>query len=119
MSKPPIIVAEVSANHLGSLERALSIIEAVAVSGATHIKFQTYTADTMTLEFDGPGFRIELDHELWGGRSLYSLYQEAHTPWEWHEELFAEASHIGGQIHRFFGGLIGWHQSCLQYLLLL
>lgn len=91
MNKPPVIVAEVSANHLGSLERALSIIEAVAVSGATHIKFQTYTADTMTLEFDGPGFRIDQDHELWGGRSLYSLYQEAHTPWEWHKELFAEA----------------------------
>jgi pseudaminic acid synthase len=95
VSKPPIIVAEVSANHLGSLERALSIIEAVAVSGATHIKFQTYTADTMTLEFDGPGFRIDLDHELWGGRSLYSLYQEAHTPWEWHAELFEESRRLG------------------------
>lgn len=95
MNKPPIIVAEVSANHLGSLERALSIIEAVAVSGATHIKFQTYTADTMTLESDGPGFRIDPDHELWGGRSLYSLYQEAHTPWEWHGELFAESRRLG------------------------
>jgi N-acetylneuraminate synthase len=92
---PPTIVAEVSANHLGSLERAHSIIRAVASSGATHIKFQTYTADTMTLNVYGPAFRIGDDHELWGGRSLYSLYQEAHTPWEWHAELFAESRRLG------------------------
>lgn len=92
---PPIIVAEVSANHLGSLDRALDIIRAVAASGATHIKFQTYTADTMTLDIDGASFRIGNDHELWGGRSLYSLYQEAHTPWEWHAELFDESRRMG------------------------
>jgi len=90
-----VVVAEVSANHLGSLGRALALIYAVAESGATHIKFQTYTADTMTIDFDGPGFLIDADHELWGGRSLYSLYQEAHTPWEWHAELFAESRRLG------------------------
>jgi pseudaminic acid synthase len=92
---PPIIVAEVSANHLGSLERALAIVRAVAESGSTHVKFQTYTADTMTLDVDGPAFRIEEGHELWGGRSLYALYEEAHTPWEWHAELFDESRRLG------------------------
>ena len=92
---PPTIVAEVSANHLGSLDRALAIIRAVAASGASHVKFQTYTADTMTLDVEGPSFRIGTDHELWGGRSLYSLYQEAHTPWEWHAQLFEESRRLG------------------------
>lgn len=91
----PVIVAEVSANHLGSLDRALAIIRAVAASGASHVKFQTYTADTMTLDVEGPPFRIGDDHELWGGRSLYSLYREAHTPWEWHAELFNESRRLG------------------------
>ena len=92
---PPIIVAEVSANHLGSLDRALAIIRAVAASGATHVKFQTYTPDTMTLDVDLPAFRIRNDHELWGGRTLYTLYQEAHTPWEWHAQLFEESRRLG------------------------
>lgn len=91
---PPVIVAEVSANHLGSLDRALAIIRAVAASGASHVKFQTYTADTMTLDLDTPSFRIGNDHELWGGRSLYSLYREAHTPWQWHAELFNESRRL-------------------------
>lgn len=81
-------IAEVSANHLGSLERAKEIVKAAAKSGATSVKFQTYTADTMTLDVDLPDFRISQEHELWGGRSLHSLYQQAHTPWEWHKELF-------------------------------
>ena len=84
--KGVLFIAEVSANHLGSLERAKEIVSAAAKSGATAVKFQTYTADTMTLDTDD--FRISQDHELWGGRRLYSLYQEAHTPWEWHPELF-------------------------------
>jgi len=95
MMPAPVIVAEVSANHLGSLDRALAIIRAVAASGASHVKFQTYTADTMTLDVEGPPFRIGDDHELWGGRSLYSLYREAHTPWEWHAELFNESRRLG------------------------
>lgn len=95
MNGPPVIVAEISANHLGSLARALALISAVAASGVTHIKFQTYTADTMTLDVDSPAFRIGGEHELWGGRSLYSLYQEAHTPWEWHAQLFDESRRLG------------------------
>lgn len=85
---PVNFIAEVSANHLGSLERAKEIVLAAANSGATSIKFQTYTADTMTLNIDLPDFKISEDHNLWGGRTLYSLYEEAHTPWEWHKELF-------------------------------
>ena len=82
----PIFIAEVSANHLGNLDRAKEIVYSVAKSGATAIKFQTYTADTMTLDIES--FRISKGHDLWGDRKLYDLYQEAHTPWEWHLELF-------------------------------
>ena len=82
----PIFIAEVSANHLGSLDRAKKLIVAAAKAGATAVKFQTYTADTMTLDIDD--FKVSDDHELWGGRRLYSLFHEAHTPWEWHSELF-------------------------------
>jgi pseudaminic acid synthase len=85
--KGVLFIAEVSANHLGSLDRAKEIIVAAAKAGATAVKFQTYTADTMTLDIDE--FKVSDDHELWGGRRLHSLYQEAHTPWEWHFELFA------------------------------
>ncbi len=86
-------IAEVSANHLGSLERARELVFQAAKAGATAVKFQTYTADTMTLDL--PTFSVTEGHELWGGRTLYSLYQEAHTPWEWHEELFALARELG------------------------
>lgn len=85
-SNDVLFIAEVSANHLGSLARAHELIDAAADSGATAVKFQTYTADTMTLNL--PEFTVVDGHELWGGRSLYSLYQEAMTPWEWHQELF-------------------------------
>ncbi len=85
-SKNVLFIAEVSANHLGSFERATEIVVAAAKAGADAIKFQTYTADTMTLNIDS--FKVSKDHELWGGRRLYSLYEEAHTPWEWHPKLF-------------------------------
>jgi N-acetylneuraminate synthase len=83
-----MFVAEISANHLGNLERAKELVRAAIKSGANAVKFQTYTADTMTLNIDRPEFRISDGHELWGGNKLYDLYKLAHTPWEWHEELF-------------------------------
>lgn len=79
-------VAEISGNHLGSVSRAKELIQAAAASGATAVKFQTYTADTMTLNLES--FKVSSGHKLWGDKKLYDLYQEAHTPWEWHAELF-------------------------------
>ena len=93
LEKPPQFIAEISANHLGSLDRAKDLVRAAAEAGATYVKFQTYTADTMTLNHKN--FAVSDDHELWGGRSLYSLYEEAHTPWEWHAELFELARSLG------------------------
>ena len=81
-----LYIAEISANHLGSLERAHNLIDAAANAGASAVKFQTYTPDTMTLNL--PHLSVSQNHNLWGGQSLYSLYAEAMTPWEWHEELF-------------------------------
>jgi pseudaminic acid synthase len=79
-------IAEISGNHLGEIGRAKELIKAAADSGATAVKFQTYTAETMTLNLDK--FKVTSGHDLWGGKKLYELYEEAHTPWEWHEELF-------------------------------
>lgn len=91
----PFVAAEMSGNHNGDLGRALEIVDAIADAGAPAIKLQTYTADTITIDADGPAFRITDSHGLWGGRNLYSLYQEAHTPWEWHEQIFARARERG------------------------
>lgn len=91
----PLIIAEMSGNHNGSLERALEIVDMVADSGAHALKIQTYTADTITLDVDTPAFRLSAGHELWGSRRLYELYQEAHTPWEWHEPIFTRARERG------------------------
>ncbi|SMC00452.1 N-acetylneuraminate synthase [Hymenobacter roseosalivarius DSM 11622] len=89
---PPLIIAELSGNHNQSLERAFAIIDAVAAAGAHAIKLQTYTADTMTL----PGaYRIDDPSSLWYGRELHELYQEAYTPWEWHQPLFERAKSLG------------------------
>ena len=85
---PPFIVAELSGNHNGSLERARRIIDAAIDAGADAIKLQTYTADTLTLDLDAPQFRVSAPESPWTGRTLHELYREAHTPWEWHAELF-------------------------------
>ena len=92
---PPLVVAEISANHGGTLERALELIDALADAGVEAVKFQTYTPDTMTIRTDAPGFVIEDPSSLWHGRTLYDLYEEAHTPWEWHAPLFTRANEHG------------------------
>lgn len=95
----PYIIAEMSGNHNGSLERAKQIVTSAAEHGADAIKLQTYTADTMTLDINAPGFTIEDEKSLWAGRQLYDLYDEAHTPWDWHGPLMEHAASLG--IHCF------------------
>jgi pseudaminic acid synthase len=92
------LIAEISANHLGDLNIAKKLIHAAQESGATHVKLQTYKADTMTLNLNSTDFSISKEHKLWGGRSLYGLYEEAHTPWEWHKELFELSEELGIEI---------------------
>ncbi|OGZ27280.1 MAG: pseudaminic acid synthase [Candidatus Nealsonbacteria bacterium RIFOXYC1_FULL_40_7] len=84
----PFIIAEMSGNHNQSLERALKIVDAAAAAGAQAVKLQTYTADTLTLDVDSKDFLITDKNSLWSGRKLYDLYQEAHTPWDWHKSIF-------------------------------
>ncbi|MEE4299820.1 MAG: pseudaminic acid synthase [Pseudomonadales bacterium] len=90
---PPYVIAEMSANHNGRIEAAFEIIDAARRAGAAAVKLQTYRPDTITLAEDGPEFRIE--GGLWDGRTLYDLYAEAHTPWEWHAPLFERARDVG------------------------
>ncbi|MEB3056967.1 MULTISPECIES: pseudaminic acid synthase [Bacillus] len=91
----PFIIAEMSGNHNQSLERALQIVEAAARAGAHALKIQTYTADTMTLDIDNKDFKIEDTNSLWKGNTLYKLYQQAYTPWEWHKPLFDKCTELG------------------------
>jgi N-acetylneuraminate synthase len=86
--QPPFIVAEMSGNHNGSLERALKIVDAAADAGAHAVKIQTYTADTMTLNLNRGAFMIRDPKSLWKGYSLHKLYQRAFTPWKWHTAIF-------------------------------
>lgn len=92
---PPYLIAEMSGNHNRSLDHALAIVDAAAASGADALKLQTYTADTITLDADTPPFWIDDPESLWHGRRLYELYQEAHTPWEWHGPIMARAHRHG------------------------
>jgi len=93
--QPPFIIAEMSGNHNQSLERALQIVEAAAGSGAHGLKLQTYTPDTMTIDLDEREFHVGDPKSLWSGTSLYKLYSEAYTPWEWHEPIFDRARELG------------------------
>jgi len=92
---PVFIIAEMSGNHNQSLERALDIVEQAAKTGVNAIKLQTYTPDTITLDFEENEFFINDKNNLWKGKSLYKLYQEAYTPWEWHEKIIQKANELG------------------------
>ncbi len=92
-SHPPYVVAELSANHDGAIDRAKRLIEKAAEAGADAVKLQTYRPDTLTIDSDNPEFLIE--GGLWHGRTLFELYAEAHMPWEWHEPLFLHARNLG------------------------
>lgn len=92
---PPFIIAEMSGNHNQSLDRALDIVKAASVAGAHAIKLQTYTADTITLDVEENEFYISDPNSLWKGASLHKLYQQAYTPWEWHEPIMKRCFELG------------------------
>lgn len=95
IGQPPFVIAEMSGNHNQSLDRALEIVEAAAKSGAHALKIQTYTPDTMTLDIDKGEFHISDPASPWKGASLYKLYAQAYTPWEWHKPIFERARDLG------------------------
>ena len=92
-NKKPYIIAELSGNHNGDINRALLLIRKAYESGADAVKLQTYTAETITINHQGADFKI--NHGLWEGKYLYDLYENAHTPWEWHKKLFDKAKKCG------------------------
>jgi pseudaminic acid synthase len=92
---PPFVIAEMSGNHNGSLDRALAIVTAAARAGAHALKLQTYTADTMTLDLRHGDFVISDPGSPWHGQTLHELYRKAHTPWPWHEEIFRRCRELG------------------------
>jgi len=92
---PPFIIAEISGNHNQSKGRALQIVEAAQKAGVQAVKLQTYTADTMTLDVSRGRFQINDENSLWHGKNLYELYDEAHTPWEWHKDIFDRCRELG------------------------
>ncbi|ADU31846.1 pseudaminic acid synthase [Evansella cellulosilytica] len=94
-NQPPFIIAEMSGNHNQSLDKALEIVEAAAAAGVDALKLQTYTAETMTLDVREGEFFIDDENSLWKGNSLYDLYKEAYTPWEWHERIFQRCKELG------------------------
>ena len=94
-AEQPFIIAEMSGNHNQSLEKALQIVEAAAQCGVDALKIQTYTADTMTLDLSEGEFFIKDKNSLWQGTSLYKLYQQAHTPWQWHKAIFDKCKEVG------------------------
>ena len=91
-NQPPYIIAEISGNHNGDINRAFQLLEAAKIAGVDAVKLQTYTADTITIDHNSDDFKI--DRGPWAGKTLYSLYSEAHTPWAWHKDLFARAHEL-------------------------
>ena len=89
----PYIIAEISGNHNGNINKALELVQKAYEAGVDAVKIQTYTAETITIKHESKDFKI--DGGIWDGKYLFDLYEEAHTPWQWHEELFNKANELG------------------------